>query len=115
MALTPIFVLIIIFGFIFGIVYLGIRKKERQMLLDKGLDASIFATQKHTSNTLRFGLLFIGVAIGIFLGNLFSEIPAINMDEEAAYFSMIFLFGGIALVVSYLIEKKENEKLKQNK
>ncbi len=116
MELTPIFVLLIIFGFIYGIVYLGIRRKERQMLLEKGADASIFVGQKQASNTLRFGMLFIGVAIGIFLGNIFSEIPSINMDEEAAYFSMIFLFGGIALVVSYFMEKKENEKLeKMNK
>ncbi|MCF8387764.1 MAG: hypothetical protein K9G47_07765, partial [Bacteroidales bacterium] len=93
MDLTAVFVVAIIFGFIYGIVYLGVRKKERQMLLERGADASIFVGKKQTSNTLRFGLLFIGVAIGIFLGNIFAEIPSINMGEEAAFFSMIFLFG----------------------
>jgi hypothetical protein len=28
------------------------------------------------------------------------------MQEEAAYFSMIFLFGGIGLVVAFLLQKK---------
>jgi hypothetical protein len=28
------------------------------------------------------------------------------MQQEAAYFSMVFLFGGIALVVSFFLEKK---------
>ena len=116
MALTPVLILIVIFGFVYGIVYLGVRKKERQMLLERGADASTFISKKQASNTLRFGMLFIGVAIGIFLGNIFSELQSINMDEEAAYFSMIFLFGGIALVISYFMEKKENEKLeKMNK
>ena len=85
------------------------------MLLDRGADASVFITKKQASNTLRFGMLFIGVAIGIFLGNIFSEVQSINMDEEPAYFSMIFLFGGIALVISYFMEKKENEKLEKEK
>ncbi|MDZ7742915.1 MAG: DUF6249 domain-containing protein [Bacteroidota bacterium] len=113
MDLTAVLIVLIIFGFIFGIVYLGVRKKERQMLLERGADASIFISKKQASNTLRFGLLFIGVAIGVFLGNILSEIPSMNMNDEAAFFSMIFLFGGIALVVSYFMEKKENEKLEK--
>lgn len=112
MELTPIFVLLIIFGFIFGIIYISIRRKERQMLLEKGLDASVFVSKKYTSTTLKFGLLFIGVAVGILLGNLLYRNAV--MDEEAAYFSMIFLFGGLGLVIDYFIEKKENEKMNKN-
>jgi hypothetical protein len=29
------------------------------------------------------------------------------MQEEAAYLSMIFLFGGIALLVSYFLDKQK--------
>jgi hypothetical protein len=32
------------------------------------------------------------------------------MDDSAAYFSMILLFGGIALVISYFMQKKNLEK-----
>jgi hypothetical protein len=103
--LTPVFVLTIIFGFIYGIVQLSIQHKERKLLLEKGADPSIFQapkTQKVTS--LRYGLLLIGVALGIFMGSLLANTG--NMREEAAYFSMVFLFGGIALVISFFAEKK---------
>jgi len=73
--LTPILVLLIIFGFIYGIVALGIRKKERQMMIEKGVDPTIFtSTRKPTSASLKFGLLFVGVAIGILLGSILYEI-----------------------------------------
>jgi predicted MFS family arabinose efflux permease len=103
--LTPIFVLAIIFGFVYGVVQLSIQHKERKLLLEKGADPSIFQqpkTQKVAS--LRYGLLLIGIALGIFLGSLMAQ--SSDMPEEAAYFSMVFLFGGIALVVSYFMEKK---------
>ena len=103
--LTPIFVLAIIFGFIYGVVQLSIQHKERKLLLDKGADPSIFQLPKSQKITsLRYGLLLIGIALGIFLGSLLTE--ANVMIEEAAYFSMVFLFGGIALVISFFAEKK---------
>ncbi len=105
--LTPILVLLIIFGFIYGIVALGVRNKERKIMMEKGVDPSTFATaRKPTSASLKFGLLFVGVAIGIILGNILYEFT--TMGEEAAYFSMIFLFGGLGLVVDYFLEKREN-------
>lgn len=103
--LTPIFVLAIIFGFVYGIIQLSIQHKERKLLLEKGADPSIFQLPKvQKVHSLRYGLLLIGIALGIFLGSLMAE--SASMPEEAAYFSMVFLFGGIALVVSYFLEKK---------
>lgn len=102
---TPVLVLAIIFGAIYGIIQLNYQHKERKMLLEKGADPSIFQlpkTQKATS--LRYGLLLIGVALGIFLGSVLTETS--ELPQEAAYFSMVFLFGGIALVVSFFMEKK---------
>ena len=103
--LTPIFVLLIIFGFVYGIVQLSIQHKERKLLLEKGADPSLFQAPKtQKAASLRYGLLLIGIALGIFLGSTLSE--SSNMPEEAAYFSMVFLFGGIALVASFFLEKK---------
>jgi hypothetical protein len=103
--LTPVFVLSIIFGFIYGIVQLSIQHKERKLLLEKGADPSIFNIPKvKRALSLRYGLLLIGTAIGILLGDILYK--SVEMREEPAYFSMIFLFGGIALVVSYFLEKK---------
>jgi hypothetical protein len=103
--LTPILVLLIIFGFIYGVILLGVRKKERMVLLEKGADPKAFYAEPMRITTLKWGLFLIGIAIGIFLGNILSATTV--LDEEVAYFSMIFLFGGIALVISHFLEKKQ--------
>ncbi|OQX73653.1 MAG: hypothetical protein B6D61_12295 [Bacteroidetes bacterium 4484_249] len=105
--LTPIIVLLIIFGAIVTIVYLGIRKKERMAMMEKGVDASIFfSTKSKNEYSLKYGLLLIGVALGILAGNILSVTDAFMYEKEAAYFSMIFLFGGLALVIFYFLAKK---------
>ncbi len=109
-AIAPVLILTIIFSFVFAIVYLGVRRKERMALLEKGVDASFFITKKNNSVTLKFGMLLVGVAVGILLGNIL-ETHA-YMEEEVAYFSMIFLFGGLGLIINYFLEKKEESKEK---
>jgi hypothetical protein len=106
--LTPVLVLGIIFGAIVTIVYLGVRRKERMAMLEKGVDASVFFSKKSSSNeyALKYGLLLIGVALGILVGNLLAASAPFAEAEEAAYFSMIFLFGGVALLVNYFIARK---------
>ena len=105
--LTPILVLLVIFGAIVAMVYLGIRKKERMAMLEKGVDASVFFTpKKRNSYALKYGLLLIGVALGILIGNILATTNAFMYEKEAAYFSMIFLFGGLALVIYYFMAKK---------
>jgi hypothetical protein len=106
--LTPVLVLGIIFGAIVTIVYLGVRRKERMAMLEKGVDASVFFSKKTSSNeySLKYGLLLIGLAIGILFGNLLANSEPFAEAEEAAYFSMIFLFGGLALLINYFIARK---------
>lgn len=106
--LTPILVLIVIFGFIYGIVYLGVRKKERMVMLEKGADPSTFNQLIPGMAGIRYGLLLIGIAIGILLGNIIEATTSI--EEEVSYFSMIFFWGGIALVISYFLEKHQSKK-----
>ncbi|OGU12484.1 MAG: hypothetical protein A2X61_02610 [Ignavibacteria bacterium GWB2_35_12] len=109
--LIPLFSIVFTFGTIFGIVYLYFitRHKERLALIEKGIDAKIFMYERKPFYILmKLGLLSIGVAIGILLGNLLDATTV--MDAEVAYPSMIFLFGGIALVLTYFIEKKLNKK-----
>lgn len=105
--LTPVLVLAIIFGAIFGIVYLSIRKKERMAMMEKGVDASAFITKKRSDYSLKYGLLLVGVALGILIGNILSNLPSFEYVQEAAYFSMIFLFGGLSLVIYHFLTKKQ--------
>ena len=105
--LTPILIMTIIFGGIVAIVYLSIRKKERMAMMEKGVDASVFFTpKKKNSYALKYGLLLIGAALGILIGNILATTEAFMYEKEAAYFSMIFLFGGLALVIYYFMAKK---------
>ncbi|MEN8124432.1 MAG: DUF6249 domain-containing protein [Bacteroidota bacterium] len=100
---------LIVFSSIFGIFFVWIttRNKERMALIEKGADASLFATKKKNfSNiTLKLGMLAVGIGIGLLMGSLLNEYT--NLAEPVAYFSMIFLFGGISLVVNAMIEKKD--------
>ncbi|NOY51431.1 MAG: hypothetical protein GXO88_12835 [Chlorobi bacterium] len=111
MELEPIFITGIIFGFTYAVIHLFVRKKERMALLEKGVDASFFMSpQKNQSFlALKIGLLCIGVAVGVLLGSILYHISLMN--EESAYFSMIFLFGGLGLVIDHFIEKAERKEM----
>ena len=105
--LTPVLILGVIFGSIVMLVYLNIRKKERMSLIEKGADASIFATKPESSPTLKWGIFLTGLAIGLLIGNLLEAFTTLR--PEVAYFSMIFLFGGLGLVIYYAIDKKKEQ------
>lgn len=100
---------LIVFSSIFGMVYvfLNTRNKERLSLIEKGADASLFESKKtHRSNlTLKFGMLAVGIGTGILVASILETYTM--LDEEVAYPSMIFLFGGFFLVANAIIEKKD--------
>lgn len=101
------------FAMTFGIVYLfyTTRNKERMALIEKGADASLFSTGKGTGSsyswskfTLKMGMLAIGVGIGIVVAAILDE--ARILPVGAMYPAMIFFFGGLSLVIFYLIDRK---------
>lgn len=101
------FVSLAAFAGIFGMFYVFImtRYRERMAMLERGLDPSVFSSKgKAQSATLKWGMLFVGIALGILMGNLLER--NFWLDEEIAYLSMIFLFGGISLVVNFIIDRK---------
>lgn len=100
---------LIVFASIFAVIYvfLNTRNKERMAMIEKGADASLFATKKKNFRniTLKIGMLAVGIGVGILMGSILDSYTTI--DEEVAYPSMIFLFGGLFLVGNAFIEKKE--------
>ncbi|MCB9016943.1 MAG: hypothetical protein H6541_14245 [Lentimicrobiaceae bacterium] len=102
-----------IFATIYGIVYLLIRRKERMALLDRGLDPTSFEKKSNDFSSLKYGLLFTGVGLGLLLANILVSTGA--MEREAAYFSLVSLFGGIALILDYILEIRisKNQKAKE--
>lgn len=102
------------FAMVFGIMYLfyTTRNRERMALIEKGADASLFNTGKtHVpwfswgKFALKMGMLLIGVGLGIIAGAILDSIDAFPASV-AGYFSMIFIFGGLALVIFYLIDRR---------
>ncbi len=105
-----IFIPLTMFAAIFGIFYLYItaRNKERLSMIEKGADASMFTRKrKYYAMTLKVGMLLVGISLGILIGSFIDEYT--TLPEEVGYFSMIFLFGGLALIINALMEKKEAE------
>ena len=106
---------IALFATVFGIMYLfyTTRHKERLALIEKGADASLFnkgKEDKKTFNwswskfTLKLGMLAMGISVGIIAGALLSN--ANILDEDAMYPAMIFFFGGLSLVLFYVIDRR---------
>jgi hypothetical protein len=102
------------FAMVFGIMYLfyTTRNRERMALIEKGADASLFNTGKTQLSgfnwgkfALKIGMLLIGIGLGIIAGAILDSVEAFP-DPVAGYFSMIFIFGGLALVIFYLIDRK---------
>jgi hypothetical protein len=95
----------VIFGVLY--VYYTTRNRERMALIEKNADPSIFKSEP-TGNfrffPIKFGMLMMGVGLGILIGSIIKATTII--EEEIAYFSMIFLFGGAGLFSSYFVGKK---------
>src|SRR6201991_2705048 len=95
------------FGMIFGIVYL--YKRERMAMIERGMDPRRYKPQSAPYQNLKWGLLLIGAGVGLFLAYLLDRtaFDATRYDNEAIYFALIAIFGGLGLFASYRIEKKE--------
>lgn len=107
----PIVAIIFSHSAVFGILYIYFRNRnrERMLMIEKGVDPQAFIQRPKNaaSVALKYGLLLAGFAIGLLIGAVLERTT--TLDEGAAYFSMIFLFGGIGLLAYYLIEKKNDK------
>ncbi|MFY9242830.1 MAG: DUF6249 domain-containing protein [Polaribacter sp.] len=110
-------VLIVIFGTLFGIIYLyfSTRNKERMALIEKGADASIFVkgNQKNAAPfwkviILNLSLLLMGIGLGVFMALILDTYT--NLDSDAVYPATIFFMAGVGLFVGFNLTKKlDNE------
>ena len=125
----------IVFYFIYMTFELIVRKQERISLIEKlgqnfaPFDSSVLKTQfssllptfKKSFTSLRAGCLLTGLGLGLLVGlflNLFInvqlEIGNSSWERDTfystAYFAPILTFGGLGLLLSYLIESKSTRK-----
>lgn len=99
-------IIAIVGGFILAVYLRRFENTERMAMIEKGVDPSLFARKQRVNNSgpLRASLLFIGAGTGLLIAYFLDR--AFNM-EEVAYFSMLFVFGGLGLGAAYLIEEKK--------
>jgi hypothetical protein len=83
-------------------VYWTTRTRERLALIDKGADATIFKGKSSKYALLKWGIFLIGVSIGVITGYALSNV----MNEAVAFFTMIFFFGGLALIAAHFLTNK---------
>jgi hypothetical protein len=107
-------ILLVIFGsiatIILGSIYLKNRNKERMTILAQGADPNLFKDDFKLSRniSMKFAVLFISIAVGILIGYIVES--NFFIPEGVAYFSAIFMCGGLGLLIGSVIDKKDEKK-----
>ena len=99
------------FATIVLISFLRIRKSERMAMWAAGKDLKDQVKPQTTANInqiLKYGLLLIGLGLGLVIGDILYNADVIR-TQEVAYFSMVLLFGGLGLLISYFLISKQNK------
>lgn len=108
--LVPILVPLGAFAMVFGIIYL--RTRENMAMIDKGMNPKRYANLPAPFRSLKTGLLLFGAGVGLFLAYIIDNTMS-GRDHEAIYFSLIAIGGGIGLIGSYAMEKKEYDNTRE--
>jgi hypothetical protein len=106
--LVPILVPLGAFAMVFGIYYL--RTRENMALIEKGMNPKQFANRPAPYRNLKNGLLFLGAGMGLLIAFIVDNSmnhSNFHDDNPAIYFACIAIGGGLGLIASYAIEKKE--------
>lgn len=112
-AMIPIVLFICMALTIFGLYYM--RNKENMALIERGINPRESYRKFSSLTYLKYGMLFIGVGLGLLLAYIIDEsMPHkgfhVGPDRVALYFSLIGICGGLGLVISYFIERKEMQR-----
>ena len=76
-------------------------------LIQHGQEASIFKETKNGSSGLKYGMLMVGIGLGILFGMIIESV--MQTDSPVPHFSMMLILGGLGLIGYYLIVKKKEE------
>jgi hypothetical protein len=136
--MEPIFVTGIVFFFVYKIVELLVRQKERRLMVEKMTEISPEMLQQNINSmksvqndslmgrkfsTLRWGALLLGVGFGWLLGWILylSQTDYVNTlgnwdkdhFQSSIMISTTAFCAGIALIVVYIIERKASKEAKK--
>jgi hypothetical protein len=110
------FIPIFLFGGIAWVltIYFNNRHKERMAMIEKGVSVSELRAapmrewlRANPLSSLKWGLLATFVGVGLFVAEMLDHT---YMLRDSVYFASTLIFGGIALVVFYLIANAKMKK-----
>lgn len=83
---------------------------ERMAMIEKGLNPLENQKRRRISpdNTLRIGLLLFGAGIGLMIGSMLKHFA--HFYGDGIQISLIMVFGGAGLLLSYLIQMRNEKK-----
>ena len=98
------------FAMIFGIAYL--KTRENLAMVEKGMNPKDRVNRPAPYRNLKWGLLLLGAGIGLFTGYILDHFilpkqPTHDDTIAFVYFAMLAIGGGLGLIASYKVEKKE--------
>lgn len=110
-SLLPIIAVLSTFGSISFFVYMHYtsRHRERMAMIQQGKDPMQYKIKLRKTESyrlLKVGILLASFGLGLVAG---WALELGGMPSETAYFSMIFMFGGIGMIIYHLSQRKKLE------
>lgn len=113
--MSDVSIVAIIFITIYAVIDSVIKRaslhKERMKAMENQVDISNLnledtSAKSYKFNALRYGIIAIGLALGVLLGAYLAKLELFS-DDMIAYFFSVFLTVGIALVISHYASKEK--------
>ncbi|HPG39891.1 MAG TPA: hypothetical protein PLP19_11505 [bacterium] len=91
----------------------------RKLLIEKNIDSDSVKLlysdklEKYVPSAMKWGMVLVAIGLAIFLGKLMVLIPGFDSsrhDEEVFIFAMMFIMGGLALIIYYAMATKAMKK-----
>ncbi|WP_316750223.1 DUF6249 domain-containing protein [Pedobacter gandavensis] len=99
---------------VFGLRYMS--NKEKMAMIERGMEPGLAKPRPSAPTpflSLKFGLLLVGLGLGLLIAMFTVRAAGLGDDEGAAvYFGCLSMFGGFGLIISYAVEKNWLDKQK---
>ena len=76
-------------------------------MIERGMNPKEFNNRPAPYRNLKWGLLLLGAGIGLGLAYFVTQYMLHDEENPALWFALIGIGGGLGLIQSYKIEKKE--------
>ncbi|WP_410221735.1 DUF6249 domain-containing protein [Pedobacter sp.] len=91
--------------------------REKMAMIERGIDPGIAKSIPKPFLSLKTGLLLVGLGLGLLVAMICVRVSfgsSLSGQEPlqvtAIYFGCVLVFGGLGLIVSYVVEKKWMDK-----